>query len=366
MLKKYFSMIIFFFTLFNSFLYPEIGFIKDDEYIFEKADGGYDLYVKKKVGYNSILLTESQKDPSLKKTNYGLRTEIFHHCNGNELRILDDKVLQTQYDVFFLVDSTPEPHKVLKEAFHFFLPKKVIFGYDWQRKGELRIAPGVKINLRIFEKHFADYSGEFKDQWITLKLKFNTGNFATNMPDNFHNIADKSDGELVVKTDEDNLYDIFTDSFIDKINSDETTDVVFIIDTTLSMREEIPVFKQSFQKLKQAALERNSPLRIALILYKDYGDVYLNRIYPFTSVDSEYDKFINSIAVAGGDDIPEAVYEAICKINELDFQSNSRLAFLIADAPAHPKPRGKISQNDAVAVLRKNNVKLTAICLPYK
>ncbi len=65
-------------------LFPKISEIPEEYIIFEKANIGYDLYIKKTPDINSILLTESQKDPLEKKTNYGLRTPKFHPCNGNE------------------------------------------------------------------------------------------------------------------------------------------------------------------------------------------------------------------------------------------------------------------------------------------
>ncbi|HPO50582.1 MAG TPA: VWA domain-containing protein [Spirochaetota bacterium] len=339
-----------------------IPIIPDENIVFEKSDSGYDLYVKKMDGIESILLTESQKDPFKKKTNYGLRTQKFHEANGNEIRILDGKKLETKYDAFFLVDSTLELYEPLGECFHFFLPDKVIFGYDWTRSGTIKIRPGVKINLRKFEKKYTDYTGIFEDQWITLKIKYSDKNFRSNTVENFKSFG----GKNIVRENKIGLETIFLEMIPDEISPDTDADVIFLIDTTESMKEEIPVFRDLYPEMKKKIEEKVKELRIGLILYKDYGEIYVTKTFDLSSDTTYIDTVIFSLIQYGGEDIPEAVNEAICEMNKMTFLSDNRYAFLIGDAPAHSKPRYKITRDDALKTLEEKKIKLTSIALPFR
>jgi len=340
--------------------------IPNEFIVFEKSDSGYDLYIKKIDGVGSILLTESQKDPYNQKTNYALRTEEYHNANGDEIRILDGKELHTKYDAFYLVDSTTETYSDLGECFHFFLPEKVFFGYDWTRQGIINIKPGIKINLRIFEKNYADYTGTFTDQWITLQIKYSESNFRPNIFEDFKYFTDKAGGISIEKLDEQKLEDILDNEIPGRIKADVDADIVFIIDTTESMREELPVFKKEFPEIIKNILKKVGKIRLGLIFYKDYGSSYLNKIYYLTDDLSSIEKIISTERAIGGEDVPEAVYEAIVELNKMNFISDNRYVFHFADAPPHPKPRGKISIDDAVNTIKSKNIKFEAIVLPFK
>jgi len=356
--------LIFFFIIISKVnFYPDIPSIPDDFIILEKANSGYDLYIKKMKGIESILLTESEKDPALKKTNYGLRTPEFYPCNGNETRILNGKILQTKYDLFTLIDSTLEPHPLLKEAYHFFLTDIVLYGYKWSRQGEVEIKPGTRINLRLFEKKYGDYSGNFKDQWIILKLIYNESDYTTGVIDQF---KDLSNTKAIVIAKSDDFKKEIHDTIVDNLPVEYDLDLIFVVDCTLSMKEEMPVFITLFPQIRDDILKKIKNVRIAFIFYRDYGDLFLNRIYDFTDDLTYVDNMVKNIQIDGGADIPEAIYEAIYEIKKLNFKSDNRVAFLIGDAPAHPAPRGKVTKDDAMKVLDDYKIKFNTICIPVK
>lgn len=149
-------------------IYAEIPLLEDTDIIVQEKETGFDLYIKKKNGINSILLTESQRDPGYERTTYSLRTADSSSEHAKEIRFLDGEELSRIEDTYFLLDSSPEDYPVLKKAFHFDLPREVFYGFPWTRNGLIRIKTGVIINARLFKKKYADYSGEFADQWITL------------------------------------------------------------------------------------------------------------------------------------------------------------------------------------------------------
>jgi hypothetical protein len=132
------------------------------------------------------------------------------------------------------------------------------------------------------------------------------------------------------------------------------------------MKNDIPVFQNEYPLIKEKLLAKIKNPRVALIFYRDYGDAFLTKVYDFTDDFKQIDYLIPRINVDGGGDIPEAVYEAIAELKNLNFKSNNRIAFLVADAPPHPVPRGKITKQDAFDILKKLNIKINSICLPVK
>lgn len=357
-------LLIFFFLLtilfpFKMFSYAPI--ITKNDYVFQKSDSGYELYIRKKKNIGSILLTESQKDPSLTKTNYGLRTGEYFAANGDEIRILNDKILHTKYDVFFLVDSTTENHEILGDSFRYFLPEKVYYGYEWSRKGELEIKNGIRLNLRIFEKPYADYSGNFHDQWIKLELQIREEIYRERLPDNFNEITEK-----VHLIDEDNTLEDVLKKIPDEIENAENGHLIFLIDTTSSMAEEFPVFRKQFRSMIKEINQKIKDLSVGFVLYRDYGENYVTKRIDLSNDYDYFESLLSRIRLTGGQDIPEAVHEAMYEFNNFKYTSSNRIAYLIGDAPAHKTPRHKITKEDAMDAIKKNNIKIKSICLPYQ
>ena len=162
-MKKFCSfLIVWTFLTFNLFSLDLS--VKSSDIIVEKDEkAGYHLYIKQKDGVNSVLLTETSKDPENKTANYAYRSENWNKINGEEKRILDGKFLDSEFSKNSIVDSTVENHETLGKVFHLYLPEKLIFGYPWTRNGEVKIEKGTFVSIRTFEKPYADYSGEYLD-----------------------------------------------------------------------------------------------------------------------------------------------------------------------------------------------------------
>jgi hypothetical protein len=151
-------------------LFAQIPSIPTQSVYFMKVNGGYDLYIPKLPGIESVILTESQRDPAYKVTAYGLRSTVKITPNTDEKRILDGRAISIKDATCYLIDSSPEQVEKFGEFFHFFLTDEVVYGYSWSRNGRIKIESGIRINLRLFERKFGDYSGTFTDQWIELSL----------------------------------------------------------------------------------------------------------------------------------------------------------------------------------------------------
>jgi hypothetical protein len=105
--------------------------------------------------------------------------------------------------------------------------------------------------------------------------------------------------------------------------------------------------------------------RIGMVLYKDYFEEYLNRVIPFTRDLAAVRRNIDAIRVSGGRDLPEAVYEALYEAAvKFPWEADARLVILIGDAPPHPRPRGRITQDMMKNEVAGRDLKVHAIILP--
>lgn len=117
-----------------------------------------------------------------------------------------------------------------------------------------------------------------------------------------------------------------------------TIDLVFVLDTTGSMAEEIDAVKDTISKVATEAGRGHTSFRVALVEYKDKRDAYVTQIHPFSTDIAAFSRQIQSIEASGGGDTPEHANEGLrVAIDQLDWSENAsaRLAFLIGDAPPH-------------------------------
>lgn len=118
-------------------------------------------------------------------------------------------------------------------------------------------------------------------------------------------------------------------------------DVVFALDATGSMGDEIEVVKSRVSRMMEQIQNGNPKpeVRYGLVAYRDYGDAYVSKSFPLTSSLSSIQASLEQVHAGGGGDTPEAVLAglstAVREMNwDLDPQT-SRLVFLIGDAGAH-------------------------------
>lgn len=387
---------------------------------------GYHLYIRKKDGVQSVMLTETTKDPDGIADNYAFRALEYNSINGDEVRYLNGKPLLSENARFSLIDSTTEMHDELGECFHIFIPATMQFGYPWSRNGTIHIEKGTFINIRTFEEKYGDYSGTFADNPFMFDLGIPpeepeaeeavievvaeeppkeeekveevkeeiveepileekkeekkvepvpilTDDYNANAAESFKNITDMAKGDLSYSRAEE-LPDAIIDS-IEKIDPKEDAEIVFAIDATGSMKDDMEVLRKELMPRLKEELKKFEKVRIGLLLYRDYGGDFSFKgipvkMFPFTSDLALFEKNLNSFVIHGteGGDIPEAVYEAL--YGSLDFYSWSKKTqkkiILIGDAPAHPTPRGnkKYNKNEVKALAEKKNITIDAIIVP--
>ena len=406
-------------------IHPEdLRLVYDDGANFDSAKG-YHLYIRKKTRIESVMLVETTKDPEGKEDNYAYRALEYNSINGDEIRYLNGKVLDSPGAKYPLMDSTPEPDPVFGEAFHIFIPSEIAYGYPWTRNGVLKIGRGTFINIRAFEKKYGDYTGDYADNPFMFDLGkavakkrplpppepepdfpeieepavrepevsapvpeplepesvdeepeviLLTDDYNPDAAESFKNIAAFGGGEMVYSKGPETLPDDIM-AALDRIGNKDEADVVFAIDTTGSMKDDIQKLRkvwipQMFEKIKDF-----KSLRLGLLLYRDYGDTYkwMNlpvKKFEFTDRIEDLRKNLNGFHIYGteGGDIPEAVYEALfASLEYYNWRSSAeRKIILIGDAEPHPKPRGsgKYSKELVASLAEQKGIKIDAIIVP--
>jgi len=115
-------------------------------------------------------------------------------------------------------------------------------------------------------------------------------------------------------------------------------DLAFLIDTTGSMGGEIEMVKKKTKDLvaKLASGKPAPVVRVGLVAYRDRGDEYVTKVFPFSDDIDKVVKDITALKADGGGDTPEAVNQGLhAALNELEWTKNkkaSKLLFLIGDA----------------------------------
>jgi Mg-chelatase subunit ChlD len=116
-------------------------------------------------------------------------------------------------------------------------------------------------------------------------------------------------------------------------------DVLFILDTTGSMGEEIERLRSTIEIISAniTALKPKPALRFGMVLYKDRDDEYDTRVVPFTADLEKFQRALDETGAAGGGDDPEDLQAALGDaITKLKWDpAGIRLGFIVTDASPH-------------------------------
>lgn len=383
-LLLFFNFFLLNFVFSQEALKSELHISFNDLYMISERDSnfnlqGFHLYIKKKPGINSIMLIETTKDSSGKADNYAYRAKEYNKINGDEIRLLDGKPLDSEFSKYSLIDSTVEPNERFGQAFHIYIPKEIEYGYPWTRHGTVVINKGTFLNIRTFAKPYADYTGDFYDNSFMFDLgKVERKKETTVLTDEYNPIASEkfdeiSDFMIYSKGPETIVSDIMNSLM--QINPKEKADVVFVIDATGSMKDDIEKLRNEWIPELTEGLKEFGSVRLGLLLYRDYGDNYKYnglpvRYFKFTSDLNSFTRNLNSFSIKGteGGDIPEAVYEGLyagIKFYDWDKTAQKKI-ILIGDAEPHPAPRGlgKCSKEVITELAKKESITINAIITP--
>ncbi len=119
----------------------------------------------------------------------------------------------------------------------------------------------------------------------------------------------------------------------------KTLDLMIMCDTTGSMGDELEYLKEELEDVVERIREDNAniPVRLSVNFYRDEGDEYVVREFPFTGDIGAVVEAIAQQSADGGGDTPEAVHTALASaVDSHDWDEDSvKVMFLVLDAPPH-------------------------------
>ena len=343
---------------------------------------GVFLFVKKNPDVESIMLVEAVKDPEGKNDNYAYRAMEYNPVNGDEIRYLNGKPLTSQFSKYSLVSSTVVEHRTLGPSFCIFIPKTLVYGYEWTRNGSIEIGKGTFINIRTFEKKYADYTGSFSDNPFMFDLVVRQEVKLTTLVNDYNPLAAQSFAQISSEGKGIMTYSKGPETLardigrvIEKMGECQEGDILFCVDTTGSMADDLECLETKWLPELEKQLAKIEKYRLGLLFYRDYNDSYNFRrmpvkIFNWTSDLEIFGNNLKSAMIRGkeGGDEPEAVYEAL--YSAMSFfswnEGGSKNIILVGDAQPHPKPRGvkQIGFDEVMNLAKKKDIHLNCIIVP--
>jgi Mg-chelatase subunit ChlD len=122
-------------------------------------------------------------------------------------------------------------------------------------------------------------------------------------------------------------------------------DLVFVMDTTGSMRNELADVQANLLGVIRV-LHRLAPsLRVGFVAFKDHGAEYVTRSFPLSPMSQDnvanVIRFVGGMSAEGGGDDPEPVDEALAVAMAMDWRADAQGQILvIGDAPPRSPGRG--------------------------
>jgi len=144
-------------------------------------------------------------------------------------------------------------------------------------------------------------------------------------------------------------------------------DVVFLLDATGSMGDEIAVIKTKIREMiSDIALGEPPPdVRFGIVAYRDRGDEYVTRVYALTRDIDQIVDDLHAIEATGGGDYPESLNEGLhVALDQISWDRSpeaARLVFLIADAPPHMDYAQDFDYREEAEIAARNAVVVHAI-----
>jgi hypothetical protein len=117
-------------------------------------------------------------------------------------------------------------------------------------------------------------------------------------------------------------------------------DVLFLIDSTGSMGDEIDQLKNNILSISAqiSALPSQPDVHYGMVTYRDRGDEYIVRVADFTPDVQAFQQTLQYVQAGGGGDTPESFNEALYNaVHNVHWRVDNTvsLMFVVADAPPH-------------------------------
>lgn len=141
-------------------------------------------------------------------------------------------------------------------------------------------------------------------------------------------------------------------------------DLMFVCDTTGSMGDELSYLQQELADIILRVKKQNGniPLRLSVNFYRDTGDEYVVRPFPFVSDVNTAISNLKAQSADGGGDFEEAVEQALNDAiykHEWSSNASAKLLFLILDAPPHDSAKAEMQKLMTAAA--KNGIRIIPV-----
>ena len=148
-------------------------------------------------------------------------------------------------------------------------------------------------------------------------------------------------------------------------NKKDIIEIMFVIDTTGSMGDEIRYLKAEIDYVISEVqdLHPDTTIKLALLFYRDLSDAYVTRYFDFTTNIEVQKQNLSKQSAAGGGDFPEAVDialdEAVAKNWSTD--NTTKLIFHVLDAPPHDKQEDMTRYFNAINTASAKGIRMIPV-----
>ncbi|MFZ2898715.1 MAG: T9SS type A sorting domain-containing protein [Saprospiraceae bacterium] len=133
----------------------------------------------------------------------------------------------------------------------------------------------------------------------------------------------------------------------------QAIDILFVVDATSSMREELAALPQNLQYFK--TLWTGADIRTGGLAFRDRMERFLYHDFPFNPVADSTWQFLNSIRTVGGGDEAEPLNPMLIHSAQFEWRENARkIVFFLSDAP----PRDPEMTEEAIKAVQNLNIRV--------
>lgn len=256
---------------------------------------------------------------------------------------------------------------------HWQFWQRLIQESQWREiQNRWQLFTNEKISVKVYDMNGKPANDLFVELWSsnTCKWKAKTDNLGSVIlwKNLFRNGIENSSNDTFVIVKDNDGNELKKDKLVEnktlltvnlnkEIPPKKLVDLMFVVDATGSMSDEINYLKSELEDIinRSKSSKEQEIIRTGLCFYRDHGDEYLVRNFDFKTDIKAVLKDLNNQYANGGGDFEEAVDEALAQtINNQSWSSNAtaRLLFLILDAPPH--------QDQQHVQLMQQNIKMAA------
>jgi Mg-chelatase subunit ChlD len=144
-------------------------------------------------------------------------------------------------------------------------------------------------------------------------------------------------------------------------------DVVFIIDTTGSMEDNVLGIKDYILRFLEPLEEKKLDVELGLVTFSDIS-ARKEKVFDLTDKPDKFKKWLDKTIFYGGGDLPESGYEAIVTaLGKIDFRKSAQRFFIfMSDAPQHDfdyDGKSRYTLDRIISMLNEKNVSIEVIGL---